>query len=51
MDNKGAEQIEPPTDVYPDQSTTSTGTCEPQDLCADSNEILRLPKSVPRALT
>ena len=51
IDDKGAEQTEPPTDVDPDQPTTSRGTCVPQDLCADSNAILRLPKSVPKALT
>ena len=51
MDDKGAEQIEPPTDVDPDQPTTSRGTHVTQNLSADSNAILRLPKSVPKALT
>ena len=51
MDDEGAEQTEPPTNVNPDQPTTSTGTHVPHNLCADSNAILRLPKSVPKALT
>ena len=50
-DDKSAEQTEPPTDVDPDQPTTSRGMHVPKDLCADSNAILRLPKSVPKALT
>ena len=51
MDNEGVEQTEPPTDVDPDQPTTSRGTHVPQNLSAGSNAILRLPKSVPTALT
>ena len=51
IDDEGAEQTEPPTDVDPDQPTTSRGTHVPQNLSADSNAILRLPKSVPKALT
>ena len=50
-DDEGAEQTEPPTEADSDQPTTSRGTCIPQDLHADSNAILRLPKSVPKALT
>ena len=50
-DDKGAEQTEPLTDVNPDQPTTLQGTHVLQDLHADSNAILRLPKSVPKALT
>ena len=40
---------EPLTD--PNQPTTSTGTDIPQDLHNDANAILRLPQSVPKALT
>ena len=43
-DDEGAEQTEPPTDVDPDQPTTSRGTCVQQSLSADSNAILTLPK-------
>ena len=50
-DDESPEQIEPPTDVDPDQPTTSRGTCVPQNLGADSNAVLRLPKSVPKPLT
>ena len=50
-DNKSPDQTEPPTEVDPNQPTTSTGMHVPQDLCADSNAILRLPQSVPKALT
>ena len=39
----------PQTD--PNQPTTSTGTRVPQDLHNDMNAILRLPQSVPKALT
>ena len=41
----------PLTEVDPNQPTSSTGACIPQDLPADSNAILRLPQSVPKALT
>ena len=50
-DNKSPDQTEPPTEVDPNQPTTSTGICIPQDLRVDSNAILRLPQSVPKALT
>ena len=50
-DDESPEQTEPPTEVDPDQPTTSRGICIPQDSYADSNAILRLPKSVPKALT
>ena len=50
-DDESQEQTEPPTDIDPDQPTTSRGTCVPQDSYADSNAVLRLPKSVPKALT
>ena len=50
-DDEGAEQTEPLTDVNSDQPTTSQGTCVPQNSSTDSNAILRLPKSVPKALT
>ena len=50
-DNKGVEQTEPLTNVNPDQPTTLQGTHVPQNVSADSNAILRLPKSVPKALT
>ena len=49
MDNESPDQTEPPTDL--NQPTTSTGTCIPQDLHNDANAILRLPQSVPKALT
>ena len=49
MDNESPDQTEPPTD--PNQPTTSTGTCVPQDYPNDVNAILRLPQSVPKALT
>ena len=49
MDNESPDQAEPLTD--PNQPTTSTGTCIPQDLHTDANAILQLPQSVPRALT
>ena len=45
-DDKGAGQTDPLTDVNPDQPTTSQGIHVPQNLSADSNAILRLPKSV-----
>ena len=48
-DNESTGQAEPSTD--PNQPTTSTGTRVPQDLCADTNAIVRLPHSVPQALT
>ena len=50
-DNEGAEQTEPLTDVNSDQPTTLQGTCVPQNSSTNSNAILRLPKSVPKALT
>ena len=49
MDNESLDQTEPPTD--PNQPTTSTGTCIPQDLHTDANAILRLLQSVLKALT
>ena len=48
-DNESPDQTQPPTD--PNQLTTSTGTHVPQDLHNDANAILRLPQSVPKALT
>ena len=48
-DNKTPDQTEPLTD--PNQPTTSTGTCVPQDYHNDANAILRLPQLVPKALT
>ena len=48
-DDENSNQAEPPTDNS--QPLTSTGTCVPQDLNADANAILRLPQSVPKALT
>ena len=51
MDDEGAEQTEPLTDVNSDQPTTLQGTCVPKNSSTDSNAILRLPKSVPKALT
>ena len=50
-DNESPDQTEPLTEADPNQPTTSRGTCIPQDLHADSNAILRLPQSVPKALT
>ena len=50
-DNESPNQTEPLTEVDPNQPTTSTGTCIPQDLHNDTNAILRLPQSVPKALT
>ena len=50
-DNESPDQTEPPTEVDPNQPTISTGIHVPQDLHADSNAILRLPQSVPKALT
>ena len=49
MDDENSKQVEPPTDN--NQPSTSTGTCIPRDLNADANAILRLPQSVPQALT
>ena len=49
--NESPDQTQPPTKVDPNQPTTSTGICIPQDLPVDSNTILRLPQSVPKALT
>ena len=49
--NESQDQTEPPTEADPDQPTTSRGICVPQDPYADSNTILRLPKTVPKALT
>ena len=51
MDNESPDHTEPPTQVDPNQPTTSTGICIPQDLPEDSNAIIRLPQSVPKALT
>ena len=51
IDNKNPEQTEPPTEIHPDQPSTSRGIHVPQDSYADSNTILGLPKSVPKALT
>ena len=50
-DDDSPEQTEPPTEVDTDQPITSKGICVPQDSYADSNAILRLPKSVPKSLT
>ena len=50
-DNESPDQTEPPTEDYPAQPTTSRSICVPQDSYADSNAILRLPKTVPKALT
>ena len=50
-DSESSDETEPPTKVDPNQPTTSTGICISQDLPADSNAILRLPQSVPKALT
>ena len=47
-DNESTGQADPPTD--PNQPTTSTGTQVPQDLCADTNAVVRLPQSVPQSL-
>ena len=49
--NESPHQTEPPTEAGPDQPTTSRGICVPQDPYADSNAILRLPKTVPKDLT
>ena len=49
MDSESPDQTEPLTD--PNQPTTSTGTYVPQDLHNDTNAILRLPQSVPKAMT
>ena len=48
-DNESTDQAEPLTD--PNQPTTSTGTWVPQNVHADINAIVRLPQSVPQALT
>ena len=48
-DNDSPDQTEPLTD--PNQPTTSTDTCISQDYHNDVNAILRLPQSVPKALT
>ena len=48
-DNESMDQTEPPTD--PNQPTTSTGTQVTQDTHADANTVVRLPQSVPQALT
>ena len=50
-DNESVDQTEPPTETDPDQPTTSRGIHVPQEPYADSNAILRLPKTVPKALT
>ena len=50
-DNDSQDQTEPPTEADPDQPTTSRGIHVPQDPHADSNTILRLPKTFPKALT
>ena len=49
--NESPDQTEHPTEVDPDQPTTSRGICVPQAPYADSNAILRPPKSVLKALT
>ena len=49
IQKESPDQAEPPTD--PNQPTTSTDTHVPQDLHTDANAILRLPQSVPQALT
>ena len=41
IDNESPDQAEPPTEVDPNQPTTSTGTCIPQDLHNDTNAILK----------
>ena len=46
-DDKNTEQTEQPTN----QPTTSTGTRVPQDTQVDANTIVRLPRTVPQALT
>ena len=51
INNESPDQTEPPTETDTDQPTTSSGICVPQDPYADSNDILRLPKTVPKALT
>ena len=48
-DNESTDQTEPPTD--PNQPTMSAGTQVPQDTYADANTVVRLPQSVPQALT
>ena len=39
------------TELLTNQPTTSTGTRVPQDICTDGKTIVRLPQSVPQALT
>ena len=48
-ENESMDQTEPTTD--PNQPTTSTGTQVPQDTHVDANTVVRLPQSVPQALT
>ena len=48
-DNESMDQTEPPTN--PNQPTMSTGTQVPQDTHTDANTVVRLPQSVPQALT
>ena len=49
--NENLDQTEFPMEANPDQPTASRGICVPQDPYTDSNAILRLPKTVPKALT
>ena len=48
-DNESTDHTAPQTD--PNQPTMSTGTWVPQDTHVDTNTIVRLPQSVPQALT
>ena len=47
IDNESMDKTEPPTD----QLTMSTDTRVPRDTHADARTVVRLPKSVPQALT
>ena len=47
IDNESMDKTEPLTD----QLTMSTGTRVPQDMHADAKIVVRLPQSVPQALT
>ena len=49
--NESPDETESPTEADPDQPTTSRGIHVPQDPYANSNTILGLPKTVPKALT
>ena len=46
-DDENMDQTEQPTN----QPTTSTSTLVPQDICVDAKTIVRLPQTVPQALT